>query len=101
MQKKTFSEKVQKSIFRSWWAILLVAISFVVYYQGVKSKRDEITELKYRICELAKQKQITEEQKEQLIDRLNAQNDPEWVEQVLIEEMGLVPEGQIKVHFTN
>jgi short subunit fatty acids transporter len=101
MQKKSFSDRLKKEIFRSWWVIAIILVSSVIYYQGVKNKRDEIKQLQYRICELAKQNQITQEQKENLLERLNAQNDPEWLEQVLIEEMGLVPEGQTKVHFTN
>lgn len=37
--------------------------------------------------------------KEDLQLRIASQNDPAWIEMVLIRELGVVPEGFLKVHF--
>jgi hypothetical protein len=41
------------------------------------------------------------ERHKDLEDRIASQNDPGWIEMVLIRELGVVPEGFLKVHFTN
>lgn len=36
---------------------------------------------------------------EDLLREIASQNDPSWIELVLMDKLGLVPEGQTKVHF--
>ncbi len=38
-------------------------------------------------------------EKETLALRLASQSDPAWIEQVLLRQMGVVPEGFLKIHF--
>jgi hypothetical protein len=39
------------------------------------------------------------ETREDLELRIASQNDPAWIEMVLVRDLGVVPEGFLKVHF--
>ena len=41
------------------------------------------------------------QKKEDLVLKVQSQADHAWIEQVLMKELGVVPENQIKVHFKN
>lgn len=86
-------------LIRYWWVLIVLLISFAYYYKNIRPKEVEIRSLKYRVQELKKEKEIAENQKEELLLRIQSQNDPAWIEMVLMKELGVVPEGYIKVHF--
>ena len=50
--------------------------------------------------DLLKKKKLALEKQKGLLRQINSQNDPAWIELMLMKEMGLVPEGQTKVFFT-
>lgn len=86
-------------LIRFWWVLIVLLISFAYYFRMIRPKEAEIRSLKYRVQELKKEKEIAENQKDELLLRIQSQNDPAWIEMVLMKELGVVPEGYIKVQF--
>ena len=56
---------------------------------------------KIHFSNLLAQKENAIYNKEDLTLKISSQSDPSWIEQVLMKELGVVPENQIKVHFKN
>lgn len=93
---------VQEGIsrWRSWWWVALVCfLSFFVYFQAIKEKKRSIAELSSRIDQLQKEKAYAKELKEELLLAVSSQDDPAWIEMILMRDLGVVPEGWLKVHF--
>jgi len=91
---------IEKVIYRYWWFLLILFSLFVLYRVAIKKKEDEIASLAKRIQELQAIKENKAEEKEDLLLRIEAQNDSAWIEQVLKKEIGVVPDGQRKIHFS-
>ena len=87
-------------VYRYWWVFVFLLVVFVGYSHAIKKKDKQIQEIQMRIESLQDEKDYLTAQKEDLNLKLNSQSDPAWIEQVLMKEIGLVPEGQIKVHFS-
>ena len=82
-----------------WWVFAVIAISFLVYLQGAKEKKQTMVSLDQRIEKLENEKiEALGEQKE-LELHIESQSDPAYVEMMLMKELGVVPEGQQKVTF--
>jgi hypothetical protein len=58
-----------------------------------------LEELEFRVREGEKEKLLACQERDELALQIASQNDPVWVELVLLRELGVVPEGYIKVHF--
>lgn len=84
---------------RSWWVAAFLALSYFGYAQAIKPKETEIGQLKFRLGELQKERRVALNEKEDLIARIHSQNDPAWIEMILMKELGVVPDGYLKVHF--
>lgn len=84
---------------RSWWVILIVLTCLVGYEQGLKTIHQEYSRLTTLHSQLAREKNQALHRQQDLLLRLNSQSDPRWIELVLMESLGLVPEGQKKVYF--
>ncbi len=86
-------------VLRSWWVILFLLLGAIGYNQAIKKKKQDIASLEYRIHEVAKAKKSADSQHEDLLLKIRSQTDPDWIELVLMRELGVVPEGSLKVHF--
>jgi len=84
---------------RSWWVVTVCLLAGIIYIPAVNARRAAFRELTARMVELQQEKQIMLEKKEQLSLALASQNDPAWIELVLLRELGVVPDGFLKVHF--
>jgi hypothetical protein len=73
-------------------------VSFT-YLHALKNRNAALQEMAFRFYEMEKERLAISQEKEDLQLRLASQNDPAWIEMVLMREMGVVPEGWIKVHF--
>jgi hypothetical protein len=83
----------------SWWVILFVAFSYLLYSQGINHKQQIHRELLGRLQHLETDRKKLIEEREDLLLQLESQNDPAWIEMVLMKGIGVVPDGQIKVFF--
>ena len=67
----------------------------------MKKRNKDIYDLKFKYSSFLKQKDLIAREKNDLDLKINSQSDPAWIELVLMKELGVVPEGKIKVHFKN
>ncbi|NGX44753.1 MAG: hypothetical protein KR126chlam5_01061 [Candidatus Anoxychlamydiales bacterium] len=98
---KSIASKIFTMVLRSWWVILFMLICIIGYDMGIKKRKVAIIEMKAKYNNLLAQKNQDAAKKEDLSLKLLSQSDPSWIEQVLMKELGVVPENKIKVHFKN
>lgn len=94
-------KKFQSYFFESWWVILFALICFALFEQGMYVHTKEFSKLSMQLRELQQHKIIAFSMREKLLLQLNSESDPMWVELVLMRVLGMVPEGQEKVFFSN
>lgn len=108
--KKTISRAIHKiaSVWdrfmflgKSWWWVgaFCLATAFV-YFQAMKRKKSALAEYAFLLDEMEKEKRLVYGEKELLHLKLASQSDPAWIEMILMRDLGVVPEGYLKVHFT-
>ena len=88
-------------MYHTWWIILFFVFSFVGYKRIVKKKQKAIYEHETAIFSLEKKREEKKEENKELLLQINSQSDPAWIEMILMRELGVVPEGKLKVHFTS
>ena len=86
-------------VLRSWWVIVFCTLCSAIFCQASHSRDQTRTELLGRIQIMQKEKMISMQENEQLNLQLQSESDPAWIETVLMKELGVVPEGWIKIHF--
>ena len=85
---------------KKWgWIFIFVLTTGFFYIPAVGEKKAVLRELAFRLEEMEKEKHSAMHEKEELLLRIQSQNDPAWIEMVLMHDLGLVPEGWLKVHF--
>lgn len=92
---------VEKWIFKTWWVVLFALICFAFYERGIGNKSRDYAQLQRQLQELQDEYASQVKTQEDLHLQINSQSDPEWQELVLMKGLGLVPEKQTKVFFTN
>lgn len=93
------SRLFEELIIKSWWAILFFLFCFFIYDQAIKRLLQEEQKLKHKLTEMIREKQSSLVRQEELQQQIASQNDKAFIELILMRRLGLVPEGQIKVHF--
>lgn len=81
------------------WVLAFCAVTGFAYFQSMKAKKAAIRELSFRLEEMEKEKWVALQERDDLHLRIASQDDPVWVEMVLMRDLGVVPEGWLKVHF--
>lgn len=99
-QKRSFSARLARALFaRSWWVITFILLNFSVFHPISKHLDFGKKKLLSSLSQLEKEKELALKKRTHLQLQIESQNDPSWVEMVLKKELGLVSEGQTKVHF--
>lgn len=98
-EKKNHSTLFTEVILKSWWVILFFLFSYFAFDQAFKRKTIEEDALKKKLATLLEDELAAEQKQEDLKLEIASQNDPMWIELTLKRCLGLVPEGEIKVHF--
>lgn len=83
----------------NWWVIGFCALAGAAHFHFVKEKKDSLSSLISRLEEMEKEKGLALERREDLQLRIASQTDPAWIEMILMRDLGVVPEGFLKVHF--
>jgi hypothetical protein len=65
----------------------------------MKEKKNAVQYMSLRLEEMQKDKWDALQKRGELELRIASQNDPAWIEMVLMRDLGVVPEGFLKVHF--
>jgi len=88
------------AFFRNWWwVVVFCLLTLTVYAQAMKKKKLAFAEYSFRFDEMEKEKALCFAEKEDLHLRIASQSDPAWIEMILMRDLGVVPEGWLKVHF--
>ncbi len=88
-----------KLLQRFWWVVIVLFVCIAYYFHLIRPKEVQILSLRYREIELLKEKEALLSEKRELLLRIQSHNDPAWIEMVLMKELGVVPEGYVKIHF--
>jgi hypothetical protein len=92
---------IQKFLIQSWWVILFTWLCYMCYEQGLRKRNADFQKLEKVLAVLKMKRQSALAVQEDLILQMNSQSDPDWVELTLMKGLGLVPEGQKKIYFSN
>lgn len=84
---------------RYWWVCLFCVMTGLVYFHCLKGKKSAVLNLHARLVEMENEKLFALQKKEDLQLRIASQNDLGWIEMILMRDLGVVPEGFLKVHF--
>lgn len=84
---------------RYGWMMLFWAACFLFYSHAMHKKSGVCSDLKGKIRELEGVKQQALYEREELALQIQSQGDPDWIEMVLKQRLGVVPDGQMKVYF--
>ncbi len=84
---------------RSSWVMFFIFICLMVYESNLKHYRHDLKSLQTKVAGLVKEKQEAKALNESLKLKVSSHDDPAWVNLVLMEELGLVPDGQRKIIF--
>lgn len=79
--------------------IVLLFLIAIVTEKALKSVRVDRELLAEQLIALEHEKKLEEAKQKKLKRILQSHSDPAWIELVLIRELGLLPEGQIKLIF--
>ncbi|MBI3901094.1 MAG: hypothetical protein HY324_02960 [Chlamydiia bacterium] len=91
---------MNKKDWREWWWVALSLFLFVLFYPwAMQGKKKEIERLSCQLQEKEIEKRVALIEHEELQLQIHSQNDPSWIEMLLIRDLGMVPEGWLKVHF--
>lgn len=97
--KRPRSRLFEEVILKSWWTILFFLLCFFAYDQAVQHKIHEKDKLKEKLNLLKVEKERALAKQEDLKRQIASQEDESFIELTLMRRLGLVPEGQTKVHF--
>lgn len=83
-----------------WWVFSFCFVVCAFCFQAIYKKNSAISESAFLLQEMDKEILYLSSEKEDMQLRLASQGDPAWIEMVLMRDLGVVPEGWLKVHFT-
>ena len=96
---KYFGKQFDQAIIRHWWVLLFV-ISIMYLYENKIAKLNATTlSFQVQLQELQQKKRSLGIEQVALEQQLASQSDPKWIEFLLIQELGMTPEGQKKIFF--
>ncbi len=85
---------------KNWWVILFCGICALTHFHVLKEKKYNCQALQDRLSEMLHEKRVAVDVQIELKERIIAQSDPAWIEMILMRDLGVVPEGFLKVHFS-
>lgn len=82
------------------FTFFFLAATLIGLELALKNEESDAKSLESQLLSLKEKINSAEIHRDYLMRQINSQSDPAWIEMVLKKELGLVPEGQIKVYFT-
>lgn len=85
---------------KSWlWVAAFCTLVGGAYARSYHEKKVSFSEYAFRIQEMEKELNVAVQDRDELKLKILSQSDPAWIELILMRELGVVPEGWLKVHF--
>lgn len=91
--------RIHLALLKNWWVIVCLLMAGAIYTQAIHKKGRLVASLQDKVETLTAAKERALERKEDLLLRIHSQNDPDFIELVLKEKLGVAAEGEIKVVF--
>ena len=82
-----------------WWVLVFCLTTCCIYTYFMKQKSLEQQVLAQQLDAMEQEKILALQEKEFLHLQIASQKDPSWIEMILMRDLGVVPEGWLKVHF--
>lgn len=82
---------------RNWWVVVFCVLTWVFYLGGLEKKKGSLMWLYEKKERFERKKEEALVEGRRLLLRKQCQNDPEWLELVLKEKLGVVLKDEIKV----
>lgn len=89
----------QAAFLKYWWVIAIILVSYMIYSQSLQKKIWAHTQLLSTLSNLEQAKISALEEREDLLLKLDSFSDSEWIQLTLMQKLGVVPEGKVKIHF--
>lgn len=90
---------LERLFLSSRWIVLFVLLCLIAFEHGFRNIRLESQRLNAMYSKLEEEKTNALAKRTELLLQINSEADLQWIELVLMEGLGLVPEGQTKVYF--
>jgi len=91
--------KFRQFLLKNWWVIAFVLMAGAIYTQAIHKKNQLLATLKEKVETLNDTKVQQLERKQQLLLRIQSQEDPDFIELLLKEKLGVIEQGELKVVF--
>lgn len=88
-----------RTFLKNWWVVAFIFMTFGFYLQAIHQKNLLVKTLQERVGYLSQEIRKAQEENEELRLRIQSWDDPEWIELVLKEHLGVAQEGETKVVF--
>lgn len=85
--------------YKSWWVYLFALGCTLIFEQTLRLHQEEIQKLTSQLLKLHEEKEKLIGEQEELKMHLISQNDPQYIEKVLIEDLGVIPRNAKKIVF--
>lgn len=95
------AQAIEEVTLRSWWVIVFLLVSYFVFERAVYWHHREYETFAVRLYSLESERARCLLRQEELRLQVFSQSDPDWIELTLIRRLGVVPEGETKVYFSN
>ena len=82
-----------------WLVVVFCLAAVFIYVRSMKEKKMALSEYAFRLEEMQKERLLACAERDELHLRIASQTDPAWIEMVLMRDLGVVPQGWMKVHF--
>jgi hypothetical protein len=95
----SFESLIVNEIFvKSWWLILFFLICLFFYIQKQEQRHSDLNYLTQKQQAILEKKEFLLEEQQELVHRLKSINEFQYREFVLIETLGVIPEGSTKFY---
>lgn len=91
---------IEELVIKSWWVYAFILLNIIGFSFGFKQLDAKAHELSVSITMMQNAKLLQEKRQEDLFFKLKSLEDPKSVEMILKKELGMVPEGQKKIYFS-
>lgn len=93
-------DKFAEELLYFWWVILVLILCLAFYEYEQKQRHLISSVLESKVQALQQEKLSASERYRRLSMEIDSQSDSHWIEMLLIKQLGLTPEGQTKVFFS-
>lgn len=98
--RSKLNQILENLFIRSWWVIVFLILCVLFFEQGQLKRKASLEQLSQQLKDLENDKDELMKKQKRLVMQKNSQSDPAFVELTLKKGLGVVPEGQVKVYFT-